>query len=399
MASLRARHSRECALTPDGAKVGRETAAPKHERDTITLELDGDTITCTCKPSYSIRGGAGQGYEPVGRKLRDALRALTKRQAEEDEGVYRAVENLRFQEWAERWLRAQTRPNENTLTGYRRTIRYAVEAFGSKHVRKITPGDVAGLLAALRERGSSPSTLAQHLRVLGACFRSAVRHGYAAQNPVDRLPDPERPRTEHRESSYFTDDELPRLFAELPEGLWRVLGRVALATGLREGELSALTWGDIDLTASTIRVRRSYSAGRVGKTKGRQVRTVDLTTETIEVVGEWWGDSGKPGDDALVFPREDGGGFQPFWRYGRGVLYPAMRRAGIPREGSTGEARTFHSFRHTYARKVLEAGIPISWLSRQLGHSSEAVTDRHYGHWSRARSQQEAALLQGVFSL
>ena len=387
MASLRARHSRECAL------AGRETAAPKHEREKIA--------GCTCKPApaYSIRGSAGQGYEPVGRNLRTALRALAKRQSDEDEGVYRAMENLRFSQWADRWLGQQTRPNENTLTGYRRTIRYAKDAFGSKHVRKITPGDVASLLAALRERGSSPSTLAQHLRVLGACFRSAVRHGYAAQNPVDRLPDPERPRSEHRESSYFGGDELPRLLAEIPDGLWSVLVRVALASGMREGELSALAWGDVDLTAGTIRVRRTYSAGRVGKTKGRQARTVDLTGETVELLGSWWGASGKPGDDALVFPREDGGGFQPFWRFTKATLYPAMRRAGIPREGPTGEQRTFHSLRHTFARIVLEQGIPLSWLSRQLGHSSEAVTDRHYGHWSRARSAQEAKRLEGVFAL
>ena len=145
-------------------------------------------------------------------------------------------------------------------------------------------------------------------------------------------------------------------------------------------------------------MRRTYSAGRLGSTKGRVARTVDLPAETVDVLGAWWGVSGKPDDSALVFEREDGGGFQPFWRFTK-VLYPAMARAGVPREGPTGEVRTFHSFRHTYARKVLEAGIPISWLSRQLGHSSESVTDSHYGHWSRAGSQQEAKKLARVFRL
>jgi integrase len=45
----------------------------------------------------------------------------------------------------------------------------------------------------------------------------------------------------------------------------------------------------------------------------------------------------------------------------------------------------------------LERGLPLSWVSRQLGHSSEAVTDRHYGHWSRAGSRQEAKRLEGAF--
>ena len=48
---------------------------------------------------------------------------------------------------------------------------------------------------------------------------------------------------------------------------------------------------------------------------------------------------------------------------------------------------------------VLERGLPLSWLSRQIGHTSEAVTDRHYGHSSRQRSKQEVKRLNGAFKL
>jgi integrase len=213
---------------------------------------------------YSIRGAGGQGYEAISRDLRAALRAIAKRQADEDEGLNRAVENLKFGEWADRWLGQLERPKTDTVKGYKRTIKYAKEAFGTKPVRRVSPTDIADLLKTFRGRKMSPSTQAQHLRVIGACFRSAVLHGYAAQNPLDRLPDSERPRSESRESAYFTDDELPHLLGELPTGLWATLVRVAVATGLREGEFSALTWGDVDLTSGIIRVRRTYSAGNRG---------------------------------------------------------------------------------------------------------------------------------------
>jgi integrase len=45
-------------------------------------------------------------------------------------------------------------------------------------------------------------------------------------------------------------------------------------------------------------------------------------------------------------------------------LYPAMAAAGIPRAGPTLEKRTFHSFRHTFAKRALESGAQITWLSR-----------------------------------
>jgi integrase len=402
MASLRARHSKNCALG------GRETAGPRFEGDKISKEIDGRLVVCsgkpTCQPTYSIRGAAGDGHEHVGKNLRQALRKLAKKN--DDENPEPIVGNIRFEAWADEWLTGLHRPSERTIDGYRRTIAYANDAFGNKFLRSLSGKDITDFLSELADRKRrgdkdwrmSASTKAQHLRVLHACFEAAIKADKMTRNPVGRLSDSQRPRAEKKESAYFTDDELPRLLAELPEGLWRTLVRVALATGMREGELSALTWGDVDLTGGTIRVRRSFSGGRLGQTKGRLARTVDLPAETTELLGEWWGLAGKPDDSELVFPREDGGGYQPYWRFSK-VLYAAMKRAGITREGPTGEERTFHSTRHTYARIVLEQGIPISWLSRQLGHSSEAVTDGHYGHWSRARSQEEAKRLKGVFAI
>lgn len=76
----------------------------------------------------------------------------------------------------------------------------------------------------------------------------------------------------------------------------------------------------------------------------------------------------------------------------------AMERAGIARVGPTGEQRTFHSIRHTYAKLALENGASITWLQRQLGHSSIKVTVDLYGHFERAARKLEAAKLEGAFA-
>jgi integrase len=83
----------------------------------------------------------------------------------------------------------------------------------------------------------------------------------------------------------------------------------------------------------------------------------------------------------------------------RRELYPAMASAGIPRPGPTGELRTFHSFRHTFAKRALESGAQITWLSRHLGHSSLTVTTDVYGHWERAERKRQAELLTGAFGV
>jgi integrase len=78
-------------------------------------------------------------------------------------------------------------------------------------------------------------------------------------------------------------------------------------------------------------------------------------------------------------------------------LYPAMAAAGIPRLGPTQEKRTFHSFRHTFAKRALESGAQVTWLSRHLGHSSLKVTTDIYGHWERAERKLQAAKMEGAF--
>ena len=68
---------------------------------------------------------------------------------------------------------------------------------------------------------------------------------------------------------------------------------------------------------------------------------------------------------------------------------------GPSRVGQTGEKRTFHSLRHTFARVAIEHNRPIFWLSKHLGHSSLDVTSGVYGHWRRRRAG-EAEAMAGV---
>jgi len=74
-----------------------------------------------------------------------------------------------------------------------------------------------------------------------------------------------------------------------------------------------------------------------------------------------------------------------------------MAAAKVPRVGPTGEKRTFHSLRHTYAKRALENGRRITWLSRHLGHSTLKVTTDIYGHWERAERKLQAAKMEGAF--
>lgn len=347
--------------------------------------------------------------EKVGRNRKDADRALNKLSTAVDEGDYTPRPDVTFTAWGSAWLDSLER-KQTTIASYRSTIAVAEDVFGSKVVRRLGAGDVSAFNARLREivvakvvvdgktvpRLLSDSTRAKHLRVLGACLASAVSHGYAARNPVKLLPTAEKPRPRRKEAAYFNDDELPALVDQL-DGIFHTLVLVALKTGMRLGELLALEWRDIDLAEAVVHVRRSVTGGHVSTPKNHERRAVDITDDVVDLLGEWWGELGRPDDATLVFPGP--AGYLEPTTILRRELYPAMVRAEIPREGPTGERRTFHSLRHTYARIALEHGAELTWLSRHLGHSSTAVTDTVYGHWGRAARKRQVKRLEGAFSV
>ncbi|MBA3584030.1 MAG: site-specific integrase [Gemmatimonadetes bacterium] len=233
--------------------------------------------------------------------------------------------------------------------------------------------------------------------MLGACLQAAVFYRYADSNPVRELPPAQRPRPERKEAAYFENAELPRLFGHFQEELHRTLCLVALKTGMRQGELLALRWGDVDLEQAVVRVRSSYTGGTLGTPKNRERRDVDLFSDVVELLaGGRRVERGGSIDD-LVFPGDNGSGFlSPTVLLPR-HLYPAMAAAEIRRVGPTQEKRTFHSFRHTFAKRALESGAQITWLSRHLGHSSLKVTTDIYGHWERAERKLQAAKMEGAF--
>ena len=397
MASLQARHSRTCSLGRPWTKFADATKQKG----------------CTCTPLYHVvlRHRGDLVREPVGHNRKEAERALDARRGDIARQTYRVVKDVRFDEWGDQWL-AALNSKPATRRVYTTTIEYAKETFGSVRVRDLDSGDVRRFLDEIRkaqaprrvvdpETGERPvvevsqATLAKHLRQLGACLQRAVEEGYAIDNAVRMLSKSARPKVAKSAPVYYTDDELRRLWPELAfRPVIEYLCKTAVATGLRLGELAALRWGDVDLLNREIHVSRSYDvAAGEQATKSNKPRTIDLTPPAAKVIEDWYAIVGESG---LVFEREEGGYLLSKYVTSQ-VLYPALERAGIPRIGERGRKRDFHSFRHTFARLALEGGAEITWVQKQLGHSSITLTVDTYGSWSRAAEKSQAARLVGAF--
>jgi integrase len=176
-----------------------------------------------------------------------------------------------------------------------------------------------------------------------------------------------------REIRFLKVEEVEALLRAVPDDAVgptdRVLYLTAAMTGLREGELVALRWKDVDWPAGVIRVRVNYTHGRWGTPKSGHGRAVPLADRVAAELERHYQRSSYQDDDAQVFGHPQTG--RP---YDASTLLSrfksACQRAGVR------EVR-FHDLRHTFATQMAATGVPLRALQAWLGHASYQTTEKY----------------------
>jgi integrase len=210
----------------------------------------------------------------------------------------------------------------------------------------------------------SPKWVNYCMASLHACLKDARKRGL-----IDTVPEFEWLRTRQPERYFLSFAEAERL-VDAAAGEWRTMLLVALKTGMRQGELMALRWEDVDLCAGRIVVRCSaYKclAGTwlVGPTKNGKTREIALGDRVLAALKAHRHDRGP-----FVFCTADGRMFHRNQTYA--PLAHAIKRAGLQPFG-------WHTTRHTFASHLVMRGVPLKAVQELLGHSTILMTMR-YAH-------------------
>ena len=155
------------------------------------------------------------------------------------------------------WLDEVARPRvrASTLKSYREIVEgHLVPGLGHIALAKLTPAEVQAFLNRKQASGLSPRRVQYIHAVLRRALVTAERWGLVSRN-VARLVDP--PRVRRREITPLTPEQARRLIETSIEDRYRALWITALGTGLRQGELLALRWEDVDLKAGRLWVRHT----------------------------------------------------------------------------------------------------------------------------------------------
>ncbi len=304
----------------------------------------------------------------------------------------------RFSFFCEEWLKMQkTRVKESTYVKYDTMLQcHILPGLGGCFPLGISTQVVEAFKAELLEKGLSAQSVKNILMVL-----HAVLHYTAGQFP-GVFPNVEirYPRESRKEPRVLNGEEQLRFMSYLLENMdpCRFGVILALLTGLRIGEICALQWGNISLRDNTIRIDSTMQRLKdldpegVGRTKiligppksDTSARTIPFQDSVAELCRQTG--SHRPGAYVLTGSEEF---MEP--RKLQRRLKKYTRECGL-------EGVHFHTLRHSFATRCMEAGFDLKSLSEILGHSKASTTLDIYVHSSLEikRSNMEKLNFQGM---
>ncbi len=346
---------------------------------------------------------AGGGWRYFYGKDRAAAKArLTAAQRALQDGRPVPDQRLTFGAHLEQWVAAlpSTSIKPATCRYYTRYVRYHLltHALATKPLGRLEPADLRQLYADKLASGLS-STSVHHLHAtIHVALNQAVADGRVARNAAALVGRYSRPKVRSREMTTIAASDQPARFLEAARGeRLEALLVLAITSGMRQGELRALRWKDVDLDRGVLAVTgtvagTSRATMAVGTPKSGRSRSVPLGTATVAalrehsrrqieeqlLVGEEWQDCG------LVFCTVFGD-YLPTNTMVL-LLHRVLARAGLPRI-------RFHDLRHTAATLMLANGVHPKVASEMLGHSTTAITLDLYSHVTPHMQQTAAAAL------
>lgn len=328
----------------------------------------------------------------IAKKLNDALElyGLDALRILEPPATPRRIPTLA--EYAPRWLETLRRAElkETTKLSYRSHLKaHALPNLGALRLDEITYSVLKDLVFKLRDEDYSKDTIRLVLVTINEILKEATEERVIAAAPVDKRRLAKfyrRPRVEQaiRREDIFSVDEIHSIedayAARAPEYFACVL--TMSRTGIRIGEARGLRSSDLDYRRGLIRIERNIPVGFRDPVDPKTVssnRSVKMRPELAEALRAHeaerkraWFAKGEPVPD-LLFPepdRADALDYQHFMHRWRTIVKALRIRLRPP-----------HMLRHSWASHMLASGEDLTWVSRQLGHRSPAVTLAIYTHF------------------
>ncbi len=329
----------------------------------------------TEKWEYDYKDLRGKRHIKKGFNTKDeAERALVKHYEELNKGINPINKKTNIKEAGELYLRlhASTNCKPTTYKTYEVYLNnIIVPFFGDLNINEISPILIKEFMKQMQDKGRANATINKYIKFMSAIYNFMVDSDAAVRNPLARVKSLKE--IKNKKIRALCTEEVQALLSKTkviyPD--FYPLLFTAIFTGMRKGEILALTWDSINWITQKITVDKNYTHGGLGTPKTGKIRVIDMSNELAKVLKEWR--LACPHSELnLVFPNSNGN-YQSADNLAKRRFLPALNRAGI-------DKIRFHDLRHTYASLLLANGAPMKYVQHQLGHSSITMTMNLYTH-------------------
>ena len=374
----------------------------------ITTTKNGKTYTYW-------QGRYTEGFDPgTGKQIQRSITGKTQKEVAQklkqvtldiDNGVYHAPCKLTLAQWLEIWSKTYlggVKPR--TAHIYKSDIKlHILPALGAVRLEALNAPMIQAFYNAMGEpseqnpEGLSAKTVKNVHGVLHKAMQQAVLIGYLRVNPTDACT---LPRVIKKEMHPLEEDQVAAFLKEVQGSPHEYLYKIALFTGLREGEILGLGWEHIDLENGILTVKRQLRKEQkkggqyyFSLPKNNRARSISLAPSVVFLfrlqklkqngmrleTGDAWQENG------LVFSNQTGGYLS--YRTVYDCFKRIVKKIGAP-------STRFHDLRHTYAVACIKSGDDIKTVQENLGHATAAFTLDVYGHVTKQMKQDSAQRME-----
>ena len=316
----------------------------------------------------------------------DALKAGTQAKAEYDNcGTVTEPSNISLSDWLDIWYDdcIEKRFKESTKASYQSVIRKIKMDLGHYKLCALKPLTLHNYFNDLNDNGYATTTVRGVRRILNSSLNHAYQMEFIKSNPCSKV----RIKTSDEEKYKFPTTITPEQFKLILSSIsyqcqyYKIPFYIGWYTGMRGGEILALTWDDVDFENKTIRVNKTHSQafGEVHITTPKTpnaVRNILIGDKLVEILKTWRTQQKiNTGELGVEPPKE-----------------VCTRLSLTPIKGSNLRQQCiklakqldidfhFHCLRHTHATILIKNGVSIKEVQARLGHKSIQTTLDIYTH-------------------
>jgi len=314
------------------------------------------------------------------------------------------------QEWQEKWLEKNL--SESTIMTYLYTLNnHILPVLGHLNINKINTLMLLDLMENLKRKDGKDKELSisskqEVYKVLMSLFKRAEEWNVINNNPMLKVKKPKNVRKNKNELNVYDVEEVKQLMETVQEELehWRIFISLALATGMRRGELLGLEWDAVDLESGVIDIRQTIIKTRNGSQitspKWDSKRLISLPQSILEDLKEFkhhcrkekmrlqhkWTEK----EHDWVFFNENGRYFYPdtpsrWWK--RFLKRKKIRHIRL------------HDLRHTSATLLIAQNVHAKIISERLGHKKISTTMDIYGHALPIADREASEKLDSILNI